>query len=295
MIKANCPFCAREGFSTEVRFHVQRFGHFRRKSDAKRIQRFRCLRCRKSFSTATGHPCFGQNKRQINHRLWLLLNSGVSQRRAARLLRVSRTTISRKFCYLGIRALAELKESNLSKQKISIVEFDDLETFELTKCKPLSVTLGVESRTRRILAFEVAKMAAKGKLAKLARKKYGVRRDERAQARKRFFESLKPLVLESATFKSDENPYYPKDLKAQFPASTHLTFKGKRGSIVGQGELKKIRFDPLFSLNHTCAMLRANISRLFRRTWNTTKIPERLTYHIAIYANFHNKYLIEDS
>jgi len=39
--------------------------------------------------------------------------------------------------------------------------------------------------------------------------------------------------------------------------ATHRTVKGRRGSIAGQGELKKIGFDPLFSLNHTCAMLRA--------------------------------------
>ncbi|MEQ1722809.1 MAG: hypothetical protein ABL930_06505, partial [Pseudobdellovibrio sp.] len=55
-----------------------------------------------------------------------------------------------------------------------------------------------------------------------------------------------------------------------------------------QGELKKIGFDPLFSLNHTCAMMRAKVSRLIRRTWNTTKKPERLSEHLALAVLHHN-------
>ena len=58
--------------------------------------------------------------------------------------------------------------------------------------------------------------------------------------------------------------------------------------MTGQGELKKVVYDPIFSLNHTCAMLRANINRLVRKTWCTTKKPERLAMHITLYALYHN-------
>ena len=213
-------------------------------------------------------------------------------RRAARLLHVSPTTISRKLIYLGTQARNDLERHNLEHPRCEIVEFDDQETFEHTKCKPLSITLAVASKTRRILGFEVAKMPAKGPLAKIALKKYGHRKDERSHARERLFLTLKPLVVPTANFKSDENPHYPLDLKKHFPLATHQTFKGQRGAITGQGELKKVRFDPLFSLNHTCAMTRANINRLFRKTWCTTKLPERLADHFAIYAVYHNSQLI---
>jgi hypothetical protein len=59
--------------------------------------------------------------------------------------------------------------------------------------------------------------------------------------------------------------------------------------LTGQGELKVGGFDPIFSLNHTCAMLRANINRLFRKTWCTTKKMEMLEHHLAIYALYHNE------
>jgi len=201
--------------------------------------------------------------------------------------------VAEKLKFLGEQAREKLWESNLRAPQAGIVEFDDLETFEHTKCKPLSVTLAVEHRTRRILGFEVSKMAAKGRLSKLARKKYGPRPDGRSRARGQLFLRIKPLIKEEALIKSDENPHYVNDVKFYFPKCRHERHKGQRGSIVGQGELKKVRFDPLFSLNHTYAMLRANINRLFRKTWCTTKSPERLADHIAIYAVYHNLSLLK--
>ena len=221
-----------------------------------------------------------------------LLSSGVSLRRSARILNLSRTTIDRKFRYLGERAKIKLHQSNLEKPLAKEVVFDDQETFEHTKCKPLSITLAVEAGTRRILGFEVSRMPAKGHLVHIALKKYGPRKDERSKGRKKLFQTLTELVEPDAKFKSDQNPHYPNDLKRAFPDATHETHKGRRGSIVGQGELKKIGFDPLFSLNHTCAMTRANMNRMFRKTWCTTKVPERLADHFAIYAVFHNLFLI---
>ena len=176
-----------------------------------------------------------------------------------------------------------------------IIEFDDLETFEHTKCKPLSITLAVESNTRRILSFHVAQMPAKGPLAAISRKKYGLRKDMRKLGRIELFKELLPLVRPTAIIKSDQNPHYAAEVKKFFPLADHQTFKGRKSAVTGQGELKKIGFDPIFSLNHTCAMLRANINRLFRRTWCTTKKMDCLYAHVAIYALFHNLKLNEAS
>ncbi|MES2857130.1 MAG: transposase, partial [Bdellovibrionota bacterium] len=152
-------------------------------------------------------------------------------------------------------------------------------------------TMAVEAGTRRILGFEVARMPSKGRLAHISRKKYGPRKDERSNARKALFKRIAPLIKHGCMIKSDESPHYPKDVAEFFPESIHQRFKGKRGCIVGQGELKKVGYDPLFSLNHTYAKLRADINRLARRTWCTTKKPERLEAHIALYVHFHNSSL----
>ena len=273
--------------------HVARTGQFRRKSDSKTVQRYRCNRCRKHFSNATFRDEYWQKKRHLNFQIFRDLVSGVSQRRVARNFHIARRTVDRKFEFIGRKCLREFLRANERLPRASTVVFDEMETFEHTKCKPLSIPLAVEGHSRRILGFDVATMPSKGKLAKIAVKKYGPRKDLRSQSRLRMFASLKNLVEEGAHFQSDQNHFYPKDLRVSFPKATHEAFKGQRGSIVGQGELKTVRWDPLFSLNHTCAMFRANLNRLFRKTWCTTKKPERLLLHLAMYAYFHNKYLID--
>jgi hypothetical protein len=270
-----------------------RFGRFFRTSDGVWIQRYRCLDCLRTFSEASGDPCFKQHKRKVNLILASFLVSGVSQRRLALVFKLNRKTIVRKFMFLGKLARLHLAQSNLRYPVSSQIQFDDLETIEHTKLKPLSVTLAVEKKTRRILGFEVSQMPSKGHLARLSRKKYGKRPDQRGQGRRNLFKTLKSLVKDDALIESDENPHYGIDVKLFFPHCNYTRHKGRRGSVAGQGELKKIRFDPLFSLNHTCAMLRANINRLFRKTWCTTKKRARLELHIALYAVFHNQKILE--
>ncbi len=216
-------------------------------------------------------------------------------RRSAKLLGLHRTTVARKLKFLASRARLE-QQARLdawTKSPFHDVQFDELETLEHTKCKPLSVGLVVDQKKRKILGHQVSQMPAKGRLAKKALKKYGYRPDHRAQGLEQLFERVSKAIHPEALITSDECPRYPRVVKRRFPQANHKTVKGQRGCIVGQGELKKIGFDPLFSLNHTCAMLRANINRLFRRTWCTTKNPSALSDHISLYVNYHNRLLTD--
>ncbi len=287
-MSSKCPYCNAHKHSTSGRRNIIRLGRFWRKSDGHWVQRYKCVSCKKGFSSATFHRCYRQNKRHLNFKLFRLLSRGYSQRAAAEHLCISRTTVVRKLLFLALVAEKKLAHMNATSEKVVCMEFDDLETVEHTKLKPLSVITAVEVPTRRILGFEVAKMPAKGKLAALARKKYGKRPDQRMGARRKLLKSLVPFVDPRALIKSDESFHYPKDVKEVFPLCEHKTFKGRRGCVAGQGELKKIGFDPIFSINHTFAMKRANVNRLFRRTWNVSKKPERLRAHLFLYSYYHN-------
>ena len=65
-----------------------------------------------------------------------------------------------------------------------------------------------------------------------------------------------------ATIKSDECLRYPLALRQIVGnEETHQTFKRRRGCVVGQVELKAGGFDPLISLNQTCAMFRDHPKR----------------------------------
>ena len=285
-----CPY--HSSLITEPRTTLVKYGSFYRTSDRKKVQRFYCRLCNIHFSSATNSMNFNQKKRQFNHKVSRLLVAGVSQREGCKILQINRKTFVRKFILMGLRAKEKLlKENKIQYPKSINIQFDDMETFEHTKCKPLSITLAVEEKSRRILDYQVSQMPAKGLLAEISRKKYGLRADHRKAARKKLFLNLQKFVHPSCIIKSDENPHYPVDVKKYFPKSEHKVYKGRRGAIVGQGELKKIGFDPIFDLNHTCATLRARMNRLFRRTWCTTKKPERLDLHLAITALFHNRNL----
>jgi hypothetical protein len=215
----------------------------------------------------------------------------MSQRRLAKKYKISRTTVARKIRFLGLKA----RESNkryIQNKSYDHVQFDDLETIEHTKLKPVTVTLVVSNR-RKIIGFGVARIAAKGLLAAISRKKYGLRVSEAPQMRDRLFQELRESIHPKALFESDQHPHYPDLVKKHFPQAIHKTYKSEKACISGQGELKKKKHDPLFQINHTFAMLRANINRLIRRTWNTTKCIEALEDHIHIYVNYHNSVLTQ--
>jgi hypothetical protein len=212
----------------------------------------------------------------------------------ARLLRLNRKTVVKKirlFAELERKYQGEFLDQTYLQKPLALVQFDDLETSEHTKCKPLSVSLAIDPTTRKILKFKVSSMPAKGHLAQISLRKYGKRIDERAKNWNELMSELKPFVEPTAQWTSDENPHYPAHLKRHFPDAEHIRVKGGRGANTGQQELKKLRFDPLFSLNHTCAMLRANMSRLVRKTWSTTKTKRGLIDHLSLYVSYHNQVL----
>jgi len=291
-MKIKCPKCQTVFRQPEeVTKTIRKYGSFYRISDRKKVQRFYCKPCDNHFSVATLSKCYLQKKRQLNHKVARQLVAGTSQRECARILKINNKTVARKFIFMAGLAKIKLERLNRKRHLVRELEVDDLETFEHSKCKPVSVTLAVEHKSRWIVGYEVAQMPAKGLLTKIALRKYGPREDKRAQAREMLFGRIQKYITSGAIIKSDQNPHYINDVGRFFPKSQHLKYKGRRGAIVGQGELKKQGFDPLFSLNHTCAMSRYRLSRLIRKTWNTTKKIERLDLHFALMSLYHNLHL----
>ena len=264
-------------------------GTYQKKSGPEqRVQRYLCKACRKSFSTQTTDLTYREQKPEVNSSLFRLLCSGVSQRRCGILLGISRHTVARKLVKMGAWSLRALDEQLPCRPISQEVTFDEMETFEHTKCKPLSIALAVDDKTRRILGLKVAQMPAKGLLAKKSREKYGPRGDHRPKALKEVFGRIRRFCPWLSLLKSDQNPRYSGPIAKFFPDVHHEAYKGRRGCVTGQGELKEGGYDPLFSLNHTAAMIRDNLKTLSRRTWCTVKKPDRLQALLNLYALFHN-------
>ncbi|MGZ3695401.1 MAG: hypothetical protein ACXWQO_14890, partial [Bdellovibrionota bacterium] len=178
----SCPKCL---FKGQLGKGFVRDGYYFRTSDSRHVQRFLCKKCEATTSAARLNRWFRAKKRRQHEALRKHFASLGAIRRGAHNMKLNRKTVARKLILLGEEAEERVRKANLLYEKARVVEFDDLETFEHSKCKPLSVTLAVQSQTRRILGFEVSSMPAKGRLAKKARIRYGYRRDNRRQARER--------------------------------------------------------------------------------------------------------------
>ena len=238
---------------------------------------------------------YWQKKRTRNAEIFFQLCSSMTQRRLALKLRINRKTVIRKFLFLArlartiriarLRALAELGV------RFTDLQFDEMRSSIWTKCKPVSIPM-LLTQEREILSIRVGDIPANGPLAKTSREKYGPRKDERDAKAHELFSEVSAVIDPEATFWTDMDKKYPGWIQAHFPKAIHQTVKSRKACVAGQGEMKKGSFDPLFAFNHTAAMCRANISRLVRRTWATSKKKERLELHLELYALFHNHFLL---
>ena len=214
--------------------------------------------------------------------LWVLLCSGVSLRSSAAFLGMTKNNTYKKFLFLG-KLSSEIKLQMLFEAKELF--FDNLETFEHTKCKPLSVSLMVNDKYE-ILDAQVAKMPAKGALARISLKKYGPRPDERHDAMEKMFENvIASLQNIPELIKSDGDQSYPKFVRKYFPGvdyEQHSRAEKERHRESLHETQTKRRRDPMFVINQRCALLRYCIRRLVRRTWCTTKKPENLQLHLDL-------------
>lgn len=285
-----CPrHCTLPGYKSHG---VRARGLFKRSCDGSLVRRFECLECGRTFSEATLTFEYRQRKRSVNKFLFMLLASNNSMRRAALICRLARKTVERRLHYFN-RVATHYHTGLLGQlDPVEQLHFDDMESSEHTKMKPLAIPLLVEHPTRLIIAFDVTTMPAKGPLSDRSKKKYGPRKDGRLEAWQKVLSIGSTISASCVTITSDSHKRYPDVIKKWLPGAIHRQVKGRRGCVAGQGELKVGGRDPLFSLNHTAAMLRANICRLIRKTWCTTKKKENLLMHINLYAMWHNETIL---
>ncbi len=276
-------------------FYINR-GSYVTKHDRQRVPRYQCKKCKMTFGSRRFSPIARQHKPAANTPLGHLLSSGVTLRRCAKVLGVTRVTVARKFAWLAERARVKHAAALATdKLKSAYVQFDEMETFLGNKLKPLSIALAVRAKTGQIIAAKVASMNCHGPLAGKARDFYGKRPDTRHKARTDVLKIVGAIAKESITIATDGLRLYGPLIKGVLPKARHEVHIGGRNKKKQQQQQApqgkgKQPFDPLFRLNHTCAKIRADLSRMARRTWATTKRTWALQDHLDIYIAYTNGY-----
>jgi IS1 family transposase len=205
-------------------------------------------------------------------------------------LEVDRKTIVRKFLFMAAQAkLIHDARLNSGTWKVDALQFDEMEAFEHTRLKPLSIALAVDAKTGDFLAASVSSFAAKGKMATFAIQKYGFRPDLRQEGRKDVLEQLQYLAPQTIT--TDFHPAYPTLIRNLLTNTQHEKVKRvkQKRNFFHKNRRRNLK-DKLFRLNFSAAKIRHDLSRMGRKVWVTTKKLERLQAHLNLYFAFHNKY-----
>jgi hypothetical protein len=214
-----------------------------------------------------------------------MLCSGVTMRRTAKVVRVHRRTVVRKLKFLAERARCAHQEAlKTGKFHTTYVQFDEMETYEESKLKPLSIALAVRGKNGQVLSAKVATMNCHGKMAATSVQKYQRRQDTREQAALAAMADVSVVSKPAITVATDQKKSYPNIIKKALPHAVHVAHPSRR--LPANSKQK----DPLFWLNVTCAKLRADLARLSRRTWSASKKPACLQDALDLYVAFSNGY-----
>lgn len=212
------------------------------------------------------------------------LVEGKSLRSISRCTGLTYNNVCKKFLWL--KKIVDQKKNSylLSCQTL---QFDELETIEHTKCKPLSIVL-IVNENYQLLTAKVAVMPAKGRLAELSRRKYGLRKNQRVEKLNEAFSEVKSLLASPPILiKSDRHPNYRPLVGKYFPGvvyQQHPRVEKKKLQERIHEKIQKRTYDPIFPVNHFCARLRDRIKRLVRRSWCTTKKVENLQLNLDLFV-----------
>ncbi len=276
----------------EPKFFIKK-GYYTTKHNSKKVPMYQCKLCGKKFSTHSFLDTKHQHKPELNKLIFKFYASNLSQNRLAKDLEVDRKTIVRKIRWLAAKA-RRIHEETLATRKIEIAQFDEMETFEHTRMKPVSVAVAVESywddkkqvyRTGKIIEAIAAPMHYKSRNAKKAWEKYGDREDLSEGARNDVVEAIKIAAAKP-------NVRILMDGKRSYGNLFSKILPDAKVSVIERKNNSGSEYDRMFSLNHTCARIRHDMSRMARQSWVTTKNVQGLQDHLDLFVAYFNGYVV---
>jgi transposase-like protein len=292
------PYCPNQSCPTEVgtsHFQYRRRGFYKRKCDGRRIPRFLCTICGRGFSSQTFRGNYRYRLPTLHHQLMVILVSKVTRRQAARVLRVNRKTVERRFKRFA-RVARDFHFAQLNAKKDlggirGSFQLDELETFEHNRrIKPVTLAVTMEQSSYFVMGAYAGTMACRGNLTPrfVTRKTEivaleGKRKSQSRQVVKKSFEVLANYLACNSMvhLQSDQKTTYPVEFRRAFPDRLIR-------HEVTSSKVRRNYANPLFPVNHTLAMMRDGLSCLVRRNWAASKKKSGLARHCWIWIAWRN-------
>ena len=274
-------------------FHFQRRGFFLRKCDGRPVQRFRCLHCRRYFSSQSFRLDYRLKLPYLHLELFWHFISKVTLRQAARMTGHSRVTIEHRLRLLGdhCRAFQRLRLERFRGSLSGDVVLDELETFEQNRLeKPLTVPVAIDRTSYFVWGAAVGTLPARPSARSRREQQLGLRSWLRTTRRESQSKEVVSAVLQGIAelVHPQSQPLITSDQKPLYALLVRDIFGGRAQHSRISGRRRRTIENPLFPINHCLAMLRDGLSRLVRKNWAHAKLAERLERHLWIWICYRN-------
>ena len=249
----------------------------------RRIQRYRCSHCRRSFSTQTFAPTYWLRRPDALARVYEGLVACAGYRQIARATGLSPSTVQHHATRLGRHALLFLAEHRPCGAPREVLVLDGFETFEHSQYYPFHANLAVGAESHFLYAFTDAELRRKGRMTPAQR----LRRSELEarfgrpdpKAIEREMAELLALVAPPgsvAELRTDEHPAYPRAFRrVEGVAVRHHMTPSRQARTTA---------NPLFPVNRMDLLVRHSSANHKRETIAFSKRRQSAMERLAVFA-----------
>lgn len=284
------PHCPR----TDCRYHRSTLGWrwvhhgtYSRHCSPRRIQRFRCVHCRTTFSTQTFSTSYYLKRPELLEPLFHRLLAGSGLRQITREARCAHSTVMGLAARLGRHALLHLAAHAPQGPVCEPLVIDGFESFAFSQFQPLHLHLVVGAESHFAYGFTLSTLRRKGRMTLPQRAKRARMEARHGRPDPRAVELDMAAALRLAvptpqplTVRSDEHPAYPRAFR-RLPgyAIHHERTPSVEARTPG---------NPLFPVNLLDLLLRHNCANHKRETIAFSKRHQAVIERAALLLLWRN-------
>ncbi len=283
------PFCPNPRCDSRKNPATWRFlrkGFYHRQTKPRRIQRYRCTRCRRNFSSQTFSVSYWLKRPHLLEPVFHRLVGCSGFRQIAREWRISHSTVRRLSDRLGRHCLLFHERRRPRGGPREPIVLDGFRSFEHSQYWPMDLNL-VVGTSLFVYGFNDAELRRSGTMRpaqalkrRILERRFG--RPDPQATRKRVEELLRRVVPpgERVTLRSDEHQAYPRAIR-----------RLRDRQVVHERTSSKVArtmSNPLFPVNLSDLLLRHSSENHKRETVAFSKRRQSALYRLAIWVVWRN-------
>jgi len=286
-VPPHCPNPNCTYFNTLRRdWPFKRKGFYTRLTAPKRIQRFTCLHCKRTFSCQTFSVDYWQKRPALIARIFMMTIGCMANRQIARALGCAPSTVAHHIARLGRHCL--LFQSHELQRITSLTEIaiDGFESFEWSQYFPFHHNVAVDVETGYFLFHTDSPLRRKGRMTAYQRvKRAGLEarlgRPDPKSVGKGVRELLDAIARRSSdiTIRSDDHRAYPRAIRGLSCTTTHRITSSKE---------RRDEKNPLWEVNLLDLVIRHSSSNHKRETIAWSKRRQASIEKLSIFQVWRN-------